>query len=174
MYFSDSQYSVLTASCQLRTQTYTSDKTDGYIFVSALLLHGGANAMRARRKQGYAIGDPCSNLKVPLDTNGLSVSVMFSCYDLLSTGYLYTVFNPDMTTTQITSSANPAYAQCLVANMSTTAFEGYVQPLNVSGDWASCLTSLATPPPTPRTFAPTTALQGEFTVGASLGPPRSA
>jgi len=111
---------------------------------------------------------------VPLDSNVLNVSGTMSCYFVSETGNLYTVFEPDMTTTQVASSANPVYAQCLNANMTSTALKGLLLPFNVSGDWASCLTSLATPPPTPRTFAPTTALQGEFTVGASLGPPRSA
>ena len=97
-----------------------------------------------------------------------------TCYFAPYTGNLYTVFEPDMTTTQVASSANPAYAQCLNANMTSTALKGLLLPFNVSGDWASCLTGLATPSPTPSTFAPTTALQGELTLGVFLGPPRGA
>jgi len=119
-----------------------------------------------KNKQGYAVGDPCSDIKVPLDSNVLNVSGTFACYYEYSVGSFYTMFAPDMTTTRVTSSANPAYAQCLVANITATSSGSYLLPFNISGDWANCITNTATYSPTPRTFAPTTTLQGELTLGA--------
>ena len=104
----------------------------------------------------------------------LGLSGTFSCYFVSATGNFYTEFMPDMSTAQLASSANPAYAQCIVSNYLTSEDFDYVLLFNVSGDWASCLTGLATPSPTPSTFAPTTALQGELTLGVFLGPPRGA
>jgi len=56
----------------------------------------------------------------------LGLSGTFSCYFASATGDFYTVFEPDEYTIQVASSANPAYAQCIVSNYLTSEDFDYV------------------------------------------------